>query len=144
MKLRRILILLLIPALLLAAAACGNSPAETPPTPGPTVTPEPTPEPMPEPSPEPTSEPTPEPTPEPDPEELLLEGLSLREQLWQMVVLRPSDLRGGSSLAVNETMEEDLQARPAGGFFLDTENMQTGEQLRALTGDLAAGMAIRP
>ncbi|MBR3059890.1 MAG: glycoside hydrolase family 3 protein [Oscillospiraceae bacterium] len=144
MKLRRILILLLIPALLLAAAACGNGPAETPPTPGPTVTPEPTPEPMPEPSPEPTSEPTPEPTPEPDPEELLLEGLSLREQLWQMVVLRPSDLRGGSSLAVNETMEEDLQARPAGGFFLDTENMQTGEQLRALTGDLAAGMAIPP
>lgn len=144
MKLRRILILLLIPALLLAAAACGNGPAETPPTPGPTVTPEPTPEPVPEPSPEPTSEPTPEPTPEPDPEELLLEGLSLREQLWQMVVLRPSDLRGGSSLAVNETMEEDLQARPAGGFFLDTENMQTGEQLRALTGDLAAGMAIPP
>ena len=61
-----------------------------------------------------------------------------------MVVLRPANLQGGNNLAVNEAMEEDLLARPAGGFYLDAENMRSADQLRAFTRDLAAGMAIPP
>ncbi len=108
--------------------------------PAPTATP--TSAPTPKPAPEPPPAPTPEPTPEPTLPERLLAGMSLEEKLCQLLVVRPGDIAGYHPVTeADGRVLEALTACPAGGLFLDADNMQDSAQLKALTGELAA-MAV--
>ena len=132
---KRSLSLLLVLLYLLGLTACGGA--------------EPAPEPAPIPTPARTSAPTPEPTPSPMPEptlaERVLEGMSLREQLCQLLVLRPGSLTSAWPVTdMDAALEERLKDCPAGGFFLDAQNMASGDRLRALTAGLYAGDPVPP
>lgn len=116
----------LILSLLLALSACGTAPEE-PALPSPdaegVATPAPT--------------PTPEPTPTPDPvltrAEELLAGMSLREKLCQLMIVRPEVLTGESPVtAAGETTRLALEQYPVGGLIYSVDNLVTQEQTRGM------------
>lgn len=116
----------LILSLLLALSACGSAPEE-PALPSPdaegVATPAPT--------------PTPEPTPTPDPvltrAEELLAGMSLREKLCQLMIVRPEVLTGESPVtAAGETTRLALEQYPVGGLIYSVDNLVTQEQTREM------------
>ena len=116
----------LILSLLLALSACGTAPEE-PALPSPdaegAATPAPT--------------PTPEPTPTPDPvltrAEELLAGMSLREKLCQLMIVRPEVLTGESPVtAAGETTRLALEQYPVGGLIYSVDNLVTQEQTREM------------
>lgn len=116
----------LILSLLLALSACGTAPEE-PALPSPdaegVATPAPT--------------PTPEPTPMPDPvltrAEELLAGMSLREKLCQLMIVRPEVLTGESPVtAAGETTRLALEQYPVGGLIYSVDNLVTQEQTREM------------
>lgn len=116
----------LILSLLLALSACGTAPEE-PALPSPdaegVATPSPT--------------PTPEPTPTPDPvltrAEELLAGMSLREKLCQLMIVRPEVLTGESPVtAAGETTRLALEQYPVGGLIYSLDNLVTQEQTREM------------
>ncbi len=116
----------LILSLLLALSACGTAPEE-PALPSPdaegVATPSPT--------------PTPEPTPTPDPvltrAEELLAGMSLREKLCQLMIVRPEVLTGESPVtAAGETTRLALEQYPVGGLIYSVDNLVTQEQTREM------------
>lgn len=116
----------LILSLLLALSACGTAPEE-PALPSPdaegVATPAPT--------------PTPEPTPTPDPvltrAEELLAGMSLREKLCQLMIVRPEVLTGESPVtAAGETTRLALEQYPVGGLIYSVDNLVTQEQTREM------------
>ena len=116
----------LILSLLLALSACGTAPEE-PALPSPdaegAATPAPT--------------PTPEPTPTPDPvltrAEELLAGMSLREKLCQLMIVRPEVLTGESPFtAAGETTRLALEQYPVGGLIYSVDNLVTQEQTREM------------
>lgn len=113
-------------SLLLALSACGTAPEE-PALPSPdaegVATPAPT--------------PTPEPTPTPDPvltrAEELLAGMSLREKLCQLMIVRPEVLTGESPVtAAGETTRLALEQYPVGGLIYSVDNLVTQEQTREM------------
>ena len=124
-KLRKSAVCLIL-SLLLALSACGTSPEE-PALPSPdaegVATPAPT--------------PTPEPTPTPDPvltrAEELLAGMSLREKLCQLMIVRPEVLTGESPVtAAGETTRLALEQYPVGGLIYSVDNLVTQEQTREM------------
>ena len=124
-KLRKSAVCLIL-SLLLALSACGTAPEE-PALPSPdaegAATPAPT--------------PTPEPTPTPDPvltrAEELLAGMSLREKLCQLMIVRPEVLTGESPVtAAGETTRLALEQYPVGGLIYSVDNLVTQEQTREM------------
>ena len=124
-KLRKSAVCLIL-SLLLALSACGAAPEE-PALPSPdaegVATPAPT--------------PTPEPTPTPDPvltrAEELLAGMSLREKLCQLMIVRPEVLTGESPVtAAGETTRLALEQYPVGGLIYSVDNLVTQEQTREM------------
>lgn len=124
-KLRKSAVCLIL-SLLLALSACGTAPEE-PALPSPDAegiaTPAPT--------------PTPEPTPTPDPvltrAEELLAGMSLREKLCQLMIVRPEVLTGESPVtAAGETTRLALEQYPVGGLIYSVDNLVTQEQTREM------------
>lgn len=124
-KLRKSAVCLIL-SLLLALSACGTAP-EGPALPSPdaegVATPAPT--------------PTPEPTPTPDPvltrAEELLAGMSLREKLCQLMIVRPEVLTGESPVtAAGETTRLALEQYPVGGLIYSVDNLVTQEQTREM------------
>ena len=124
-KLRKSAVCLIL-SLLLALSACGTAPEEPalPSTDAEGVaTPAPT--------------PTPEPTPTPDPvltrAEELLAGMSLREKLCQLMIVRPEVLTGESPVtAAGETTRLALEQYPVGGLIYSVDNLVTQEQTREM------------
>lgn len=107
----------------LALSACGAAPAVTLPDPDADVTSMP--------------EPTPEPTPTPDPvkvrAEELLSGMTLREKLCQLMIVRPEVLTGESPVtAAGETTRLALETYPVGGLIYSVDNLVTQEQTREM------------
>lgn len=124
-KLRKSAVCLIL-SLLLALSACGTAPEE-PALPSPdaegAATPAPT--------------PTPEPTTTPDPvltrAEELLAGMSLREKLCQLMIVRPEVLTGESPVtAAGETTRLALEQYPVGGLIYSVDNLVTQEQTREM------------
>lgn len=124
-KLRKSAVCLTL-SLLLALSACGTAPEE-PALPSPDAegiaTPAPT--------------PTPEPTPTPDPvltrAEELLAGMSLREKLCQLMIVRPEVLTGESPVtAAGETTRLALEQYPVGGLIYSVDNLITQKQTREM------------
>ena len=124
-KLRKSAVCLIL-SLLLALSACGTAPEE-PALPSPdaegVAIPAPT--------------PTPEPTPTPDPvltrAEELLAGMSLREKLCQLMIVRPEVLTGESPVtAAGETTRLALEQYPVGGLIYSVDNLVTQEQTREM------------
>ncbi len=110
----------------LALSACGQAPAVTLPDPDADVTS--------------TPEPTPEPTPTPDPvkvrAEELLSGMTLREKLCQLMIVRPEVLTGESPVtAAGETTRLALETYPVGGLIYSVDNLVTQEQTREMITD---------
>lgn len=107
----------------LALSACGQAPGVTLPDPDADVTS--------------TPEPTPEPTPTPDPvkvrAEELLSGMTLREKLCQLMIVRPEVLTGESPVtAAGETTRLALETYPVGGLIYSVDNLVTQEQTREM------------
>lgn len=107
----------------LALSACGQAPAVTLPDPDADVTS--------------TPEPTPEPTPTPDPvkvrAEELLSGMTLREKLCQLMIVRPETLTGESPVtAAGETTRLALETYPVGGLIYSVDNLVSQEQTREM------------
>lgn len=107
----------------LALSACGQAPAVTLPDPDADVTS--------------TPEPTPEPMPTPDPvkvrAEELLSGMTLREKLCQLMIVRPEVLTGESPVtAAGETTRLALETYPVGGLIYSVDNLVTQEQTREM------------
>lgn len=107
----------------LALSACGQAPAVTLPDPDADVTS--------------TPEPTPEPTPTPDPvkvrAEELLSGMTLREKLCQLMIVRPEVLTGESPVtAAGDTTRLALETYPVGGLIYSVDNLVTQEQTREM------------
>lgn len=124
-KLRKSAVCLTL-SLLLALSACGTAPEE-PALPSPdaegVATPAPT--------------PTPELTPTPDPvltrAEELLAGMSLREKLCQLMIVRPEVLTGESPVtAAGETTRLALEQYPVGGLIYSVDNLVTQKQTREM------------
>lgn len=95
----------------------------------------------------PTTEPTlpPETTAPPDPAALLLEGMTLREKVGQLFVVRPESVTGGEPCTVvTEELSAMLKEYPVGGFALFAENLVNPAQLKALNESLANTCAIAP
>lgn len=126
-KLRKSAVCLIL-SLLLALSACGTAPEEP-------ALPSPDAEGVATPAPTPT--PTPEPTPTPDPvltrAEELLAGMSLREKLCQLMIVRPEVLTGESPVtAAGETTRLALEQYPVGGLIYSVDNLVTQEQTREM------------
>ena len=103
----------------LALSACGAAPGVTLPDPDADVTS------------------TPEPTPTPDPvkvrAEELLSGMTLREKLCQLMIVRPEVLTGESPVtAAGETTRLALETYPVGGLIYSVDNLVTQEQTREM------------
>lgn len=86
-----------------------------------------------EPEPVPTPVPTATPSPTPDPAEKLLDSLTEREKICQLLVIHPEALSGKTVTKMDETLEAALEEYPVGGVILDNANMKSREQLSALT-----------
>ena len=111
----------------LALSACGQAPAQTLPSPDSEAAASATPE--------PTPTPTPEPTPDPVQvkAEELLSGMTLREKLCQLMIVRPETLTGESPVtAAGETTQLALESYPVGGLIYSVDNLVTQEQTREM------------
>ena len=113
----------LIPVILLivfALAACGSQKAAEP---TPTAA-------TPTPVAEPTPSPTPEPTPTPDPAAELLAGMTVEQKVGQLLVA------GISGLEPGEDGAQAVADYQVGGIILFGRNVESAEQLTALTNGL--------
>ena len=126
-RMRKSLLFIVSAALALSLTGCGAAPDVTIPSPDLAESSQPTPE--------PTPSPTPEPTPDPvlTKAEELLAGMSLREKLCQLMIVRPETLTGESPVTVaGETTRQALEAYPVGGLIYSVDNLVTQEQTREM------------
>lgn len=93
----------------------------------------------------------PEPTPRTsakvrkDAAQALLDGMTTREKICQLLIVQPEVLTGGSSVTgMTDSLAAALREYPVGGVLLSAQNMTSGEQLAALTGALADGCKTAP
>ena len=93
----------------------------------------------------------PEPTPrtsaavQKDAAQTLLDGMSTREKICQLLIVHPEALTdGGAVTAMTDDLAAALRDYPVGGFLLSAGNMTSGEQLRALTSSLSSACAAAP
>lgn len=78
----------------------------------------------------------PEPTPrtsaavQKDAAQTLLDGMSTREKICQLLIVHPETLTdGGAVTAMTDDLAAALRDYPVGGFLLSAGNMTSGEQL---------------
>lgn len=106
---------------------------QVPDVPTPEVSQTPEQKPLQTPPPVPTPAPTPEPTPTPTLAELTLEKMTLREKACQMFMVQPSSMPGNTDVTeAGEATQRALEQYPVGGFFYNTVNMHSEEQLRGM------------
>ena len=93
----------------------------------------------------------PEPTPRTsaavrkDAAQTLLDGMTTREKICQLLIVHPEVLTdGGAVTAMTDDLAAALRDYPVGGFLLSAGNMTSGEQLAALTSALSAADATAP
>lgn len=93
----------------------------------------------------------PEPTPrtsaavQKDAAQTLLDGMTTREKICQLLIVHPEVLTdGGAVTAMTDDLAAALREYPVGGVLLSAQNMTSGEQLAALTGALADGCKTAP
>ena len=93
----------------------------------------------------------PEPTPrtsaavQKDAAQTLLDGMTTREKICQLLIVHPEVLTGGGTVtAMTDDLAAALRDYPVGGFLLSAGNMTSGEQLAALTSALSAADATAP
>ena len=127
MKKVKLIALAALALLCLFMTACSAEPAgnvdDAPPATGPVE------EATPAPTPTPTATPTPTPTPTPDPAQELMSGMTLREKVCQLLVVRPESLMGVSPVTVaGEATAAALAEWPVGGFIYSTQNLVDREQ----------------
>lgn len=82
----------------------------------------------------PPEEPTPEPVPEPKTAaDIVLEGMTLEEKIYQLFVVTPSSITGANTVTMAGDMTRTaLEQYPVGGFFYDATNLQTKEQVQTM------------
>lgn len=73
---------------------------------------------------------------------LILEGMSLEEKVWQMLVVFPQDLTGQASLSDLEAWADAMQRCPVGGVVLDGSNMLSADALKAMLGAIGGAADI--
>lgn len=93
----------------------------------------------------------PEPTPRTsaavrkDAAQTLLDGMTTREKICQLLIVHPEVLTdGGTVTAMTDELSAALRDYPVGGFLLSAGNMTSGEQLTALTSALSSASATAP
>ena len=93
----------------------------------------------------------PEPTPRTsaavrkDAAQTLLDGMTTREKICQLLIVHPEVLTdGGTVTAMTDELSAALRDYPVGGFLLSAGNMTSGEQLAALTSALTSASATAP
>ena len=93
----------------------------------------------------------PEPTPRTsaavrkDAAQTLLDGMTTREKICQLLIVHPEVLTdGGTVTAMTDELSAALRDYPVGGFLLSAGNMTSGEQLAALTAALSSASATAP
>ena len=80
-----------------------------------------------------------------DAAQTLLDGMSTREKICQLLIVHPEALTdGGTVTAMTDDLAAALRDYPVGGFLLSAGNMTSGEQLRALTSALSSACAAAP
>ena len=91
----------------------------------------------------------PEPTPRTsaavrkDAAQTLLDGMTTREKICQLLIVHPEVLTdGGTVTAMTDDLTVVLRDYPVGGFLLSAGNMTSGEQLAALTSALSAAPLV--
>lgn len=82
------------------------------------------------------AEPEPEPAPKPEPEPSPAEGLSLREKILRLFIVKPETIAGQHG----EGIADALEKYPIGGLIIDRSNIESREQLVKLLRD--AGSAV--
>lgn len=82
----------------------------------------------------------------PDPVLVLLEGMTLRQKVGQLFLIRPEALTGGEPERtwVTEAMTAALERYPVGGFVLFAENINDGAQLAVFNASLREASVIAP
>ncbi len=93
----------------------------------------------------PTPVPTPLPTETPAPRtraEALLADMTLEEKVWQLLIVRPSDLDPSCVKTVTAGMRSALGGCPVGGIILFAANMESKSQVRTLLADLQDASAL--
>ena len=90
---------------------------------------------------------TPQTSPSPDcaaEAQALLEGMTTREKICQLLILQPQYLPGaqGDVKALSPALTETLRDYPLGGVLLSLENMDNARQLKALTAALRESTEI--
>ena len=93
----------------------------------------------------------PEPTPRTsaavrkDAAQTLLDGMTTREKICQLLIVQPEVLTGGSTVTgMTDELAAALREYPVGGVLLSAGNMTSGEQLAALTAALSNGGKTAP
>ena len=87
------------------------------------------------------------PTTEPaDPAHLLLEGMTLRQKVGQLFLVRPESITGGEpeKTWVTEAMTSALAQYPVGGFILFAENITDRAHLAVFNASLRETCAVVP
>ena len=80
-----------------------------------------------------------------DAAQALLDGMSTREKICQLLIVHPEALTdGGTVTAMTDDLAAALRDYPVGGFLLSAGNLTSGEQLRALTSALSSACAAAP
>lgn len=80
-----------------------------------------------------------------DAAQALLDGMTTREKICQLLIVQPEVLTGGSTVTgMTDSLAAALWEYPVGGVLLSAQNMTSGEQLAALTGALADGCKTAP
>ena len=82
----------------------------------------------------------------PDPVLLLLEGMTLRQKVGQLFLIRPEALTGGEPERtwVTEALTAALEQYPVGGFVLFAENIIDGAQLAVFNASIQEVCMIAP
>lgn len=90
--------------------------------------------------PETTVPPTEESTLPPDPIQVLLDGMTLREKVGQLFIVRPDALTGDGipPIQMTDALDARLSEYPVGGVVLFADNIQSPEQLAAFLEGLQA------
>ena len=93
------------------------------------------------------AEETPQSTAAPDPvlpknAEELLASMTLREKVWQLIIVRPSDLDAGCVTEATGGAQEALGTCPVGGVIFFAENMKSKDQVRSLLSGLQSASGI--
>lgn len=93
----------------------------------------------------------PEPTPRTSAEvrkdaaQALLDGMTTREKICQLLIVQPEVLTGDSAVTgMTDSLAAALREYPVGGVLLSAGNMTSGEQLAALTAALSNGCKTAP